>query len=332
MHFLILGGTHYVGRLVAEQALARGHQVTVFNRGSKPPPAGAQAMVGDRLAPGGYAALSGLFFDAVIDTWAGNASAVKRAVAALRGRTKHYAFVSSIGVYDHAASPAPYDETSALRDVDKTPVVYFRDKLGSEREAVTSGVPTLIVRPGLIVGPGETAPGRLPWWLRRMERGGATMAPGPRDLTLQFIDGRDLAAFLVDGAERRLEGAFDAVSSIGHITMEGLLEAANEAVGGRASLQWVDGDMGASAVLGKRMEVPLWFPKEHVAIFQSTGKKAAEAGLKVRPATETIKDTWDWVVASGWKIGDGPAGVPEDVEATILKQHAELSKDKTGSQ
>ncbi|EJP65472.1 Chloroplast stem-loop binding protein b, chloroplastic [Beauveria bassiana] len=332
MHFLILGGTHYIGRLVAEQSLARGHQVTVFNRGSKPAPTGAQALVGDRLAPDGYAALSGLFFDAVIDTWAGDASAVKRAVAALRDRTRHYAFVSSISVYDHAASPGPYDETSALRDIDKTPVAYFRDKLGSEREAAASGVPTLIVRPGLIVGPGETTPGRLPWWLRRMERGDATMAPGPRDLALQFIDGRDLAAFLVDGAERRLEGAFDAVSGIGHITMEGLLEAANEAAGGRASLHWVDGDKVAEAVLGKHMEIPMWFPKEHAAIFQSTGKKAAEAELQIRPATETIQDTWDWVVASGWKIGDGPAGVPEDVEADILKQHAELSRDRTGDQ
>ncbi|KAJ4158519.1 uncharacterized protein LMH87_009042 [Akanthomyces muscarius] len=326
MHLLILGGTHYVGRLVAEQALARGHQVTVFNRGNKPAPAGAQALLGDRLAENGYAALDGLSFDAVIDTWDSDASAVKQAIAALNGRMKHYAFVSSISVYDRKASTAPYDETSALHDTDKTPVKYFKDKLCSEREAAESGVPTLIVRPGLIVGPGETTPGRLPWWLRRMERGGLTLAPGPEDLALQFIDGRDLAAFLIDGAERNIQGTFDAVSGMSHITLAGLLEAANEAAGGRASLVWVDGDEVAKAVAGKRMEIPMWLPKAHASIFQSTGKKAAAAGLNIRPALDTIKDTWDWVNKSGWKIGDGPAGVLEDVEAAILEQHAELDK------
>ncbi len=325
MHFLILGGTHYVGRLVAEQALARGHQVTVFNRGNKSAPVGARTLVGDRLAEDGYSALDGLSFDAVIDTWVSDASAVKQAIAALQGRMKHYAFVSSISVYDHKASTAPYDETSPLHDMDKTPVKYFKDKLGSEREAAESGVPTLIVRPGLIVGPGETTPGRLPWWLRRMEQGGPTLAPGPADLALQFIDGRDLATFLVDGAERTLAGTFDAVSGLSHITLAGLLEAANEAAGGRASLVWVDGDEVAKAVVGKQMEIPMWFPKEYAFIFQSTGEKAAAAGLKIRPALDTIKDTWDWVNTSGWIIGDGPAGVPADVEAAILEKHAEMN-------
>ncbi|KAJ6784748.1 hypothetical protein PWT90_04658 [Aphanocladium album] len=321
MHLLILGGTHYVGRLAADEALARGHEVTVFNRGNKTAPAGARALVGDRLADNGYAALDGLSFDAVIDTWVSDASAVKQAIAALQGRMKHYAFVSSISVYDHKASPPPYDETSPLHDIDKTPVKYFKDKLGSEREAAESGVPTLIVRPGFIVGPGETTPGRLPWWLRRMERGGPTLAPGPENLGLQFIDGRDLAAFLVDGAERKLEGTFDATSGINHIKLGGLLEIANEVAGGKASLHWVDGDDMAKAVVGKQMEIPLWFPKEYAFILQSTGKKAVAAGLKVRPALDTIKDTWDWINTSGWKIGDGPAGIPEDVEATILEQH-----------
>ncbi|KAJ3482404.1 hypothetical protein NLG97_g7580 [Lecanicillium saksenae] len=297
MHLLILGGTHYVGRLVAEQALARGHEVTVFNRGNKAPPAGAQALVGDRLAENGYAALDGLSFDAVVDTWVADPCVVKQAIAALQGRMKHYAFVSSISVYDHKASPGPYDETSPLHDIEKTPVKYFKDKLGSEREAAESGVPTLIVRPGLIVG------------------------PGPEDLELQFIDGRDLAAFLVDGAERKLEGIFDITSGINHITLGGLLEAANELAGGKASLRWVDGDEVAKAVVGKQMEIPLWFPKAYAFILRSTGKKAAAAGLNVRPALETMKDTWDWINTSGWKIGDGPAGMPEDVEATILEQH-----------
>ncbi|ATY66447.1 reductase [Cordyceps militaris] len=321
MHLLILGGTHYVGRLVAEQALARGHQVTVFNRGNKPAPAGARVLIGDRLAENGFAALDGLTFDAVIDTWALDTSAVKQAIAALQGRMEHYAFVSSISVYDHKAAPAPYDETSPVLDMDRTPVRYCKDKLGSEREAAASGVPTLIVRPGLIVGPGESTPGRLPWWLRRMERGGPTLAPGPEDLALQFIDGRDLAAFLLDGAERKLHGIFDAVSSPGHITLAGLLEAANDAAGGRASLHWVDGDDVAKAIAGKRMEIPMWFPKGYASIFQSTGKKAAAAGLKIRPALDTIRDTWEWVNRTGWKIGDGPAGVPEDVEAAILRQY-----------
>lgn len=324
MHILILGGTTYVGRLAAEEAISRGHQVTVFNRGTHPAPTGAKALVGDRLAPNGYSALEGLTFDAVIDTWVSDASAVEQAITALKGRMKHYTFVSSISVYDHGASTAPYDETSALHDIETVQVKYFKDKLGSELEAAKSEATTLIVRPGLIVGPGEASPGRLPWWLRRMERGGPTLAPGPKDLAVQFIDGRDLAVFMIDGAERNLGGTFDLVSEPGHISFENLLEAVNQAVGGGAELCWVDADKVTKAVAGKRMEIPLWFPPKYSFIFQSSGKKAAAAGLKVRPALETIRDTWEWIKTSGWKIGDGPASIPEDIEASILKEHGEI--------
>lgn len=320
MHILILGGTQYVGLLAAEEALARGHQVTVFNRGTNPAPAGAKALVGDRLAENGYAALDGLHFDAVIDTWVADAKVVKQALQALRGRVKHYGFVSSISVYDHKAGEAPFDESTPLHDV-TTPVKYFKDKIESEREVVASGVPHLITRPGLIVGPGEGHPGRLPWWLRRMERGGPTLAAGPQDLAVQFIDGRDLAAFIIDGAERHLEGIFDVVSPVGHISYADLLQTANEVAGGKASLRWVDGDEVAKAVIGKKMEIPLWFPPLYSVVFQTSGKKAAAAGLKVRPAVDTIKDTWKWLETSGWKIGDGPSGIPEDVEAAILAEH-----------
>lgn len=324
MHILILGGTQYVGRLAAEEALARGHEVTLLNRGKQPAPVGVTTLVGDRLAENGYAALAGLHFDAVIDTWVSDATVVRQAVDALKGCCKHYAYVSSISVYDHKASAPPYNEAAPLHDIEKTTVRYFKDKIEGEREAVKSGVPTLVVRPGLIVGPGEASPGRMPWWLRRMERGGPTLAPGPKDLALQFIDGRDLAVFLIDGAEKSLEGTFDIVSPVSHISMEGLLEAANEAAGGKASLCWVDADKVAKAVVGKRMEVPLWFPPDYLHLFQSSGKKAAEAGLKVRPALETVRDTWAWLQESGWKIGDGLSGVPEDVEAAILKEHGQL--------
>ncbi|OAA59454.1 hypothetical protein ISF_06389 [Cordyceps fumosorosea ARSEF 2679] len=219
-------------------------------------PAGARSLVGDRLAEDGYAALDGLSFDAVVDTWAADPSAVKRTVAALRDRVRHYAFVS---------------QPQRLRP----------QGVARAREAAASGA---------------ADPHRPP---RRSRR-------GPRILSLQFIDGRDLAAFLVDGAERRLEVTFDAVSGRGHVTLKGLLAAANEE----------RGRQGGAALGGRRGG-----GESYAFIFQSTGERAAAAGLKIRPALETVKDTWEWVNASGWKIGDGPAGIPEYVEADLVEKH-----------
>jgi len=198
MRLLVLGGTGFVGRSVAVEAVARGHQVTVFNRGLRPPPAGVVALAGDRSAPGGLAALAGGEWDAVVDTWSGDPGAVASAVAAVKGRAGHYAYVSSRSVYAQG-SPAPLTEQAPLVEPD-TDFAYAAAKLGGEIAAQQGfDGPVLLARAGLILGPYEDV-GRLPWWLNRLARGGPTLAPGPRELGLQYIDARDLAAFLLDAA------------------------------------------------------------------------------------------------------------------------------------
>ena len=243
MRLLVLGGTHHVGRAVVEAALARGDQVTTLNRGvSGPPAAGAQPLHADRTDPAALAAALGdASWDAVIDTWSGAPVAVSQAAALLAGRAGHYGYVSTRSVYQWPM-PDGIDESAPVvagDPADTSSADYAAAKRGGELAAVAAfGDRALLARPGLILGPYEIV-GRMPWWLRRLERGGDVLAPGPRDRPLQYIDGRDLAGWLLTAADRGLGGAFNTVSKPGHATMASLLEAAREVTGNRANLVWV---------------------------------------------------------------------------------------------
>ncbi len=239
MKILILGGTEFVGLVTAQEAERRGHDVTILNRGSQPAPKGVTAVIGDRRAQNGYAGLDGMHFDVVIDTWQQDPVAVKDLLGALRGRMGHYVYVSSISVYDFALGTAPFDESTPRLSPETHPQEYVRDKVGGEIEASKSDVPTLLARPGVILGPEEGLPGRLGWWLSRLERGGPTLAPGPPDVSMQFIDVRDLADFLVDSAEKRLSGLYNVVSEPGHMSYESFLTVMNETAGNKAELCWL---------------------------------------------------------------------------------------------
>ncbi|KAH7142136.1 hypothetical protein EDB81DRAFT_869888 [Dactylonectria macrodidyma] len=295
MKVLILGGSQFVGRAAATEALSRGHEVTVLNRGKRPPVDGAAAIIGDRLSPDGMKGLEGKSFDAVVDTWAGDAVAVEMAANALRGRIGHFIYVSSLSVYLSSNQP-PTTETSPVLDPETSTFKYGSDKLRGELAAEAAGAPVLIARPGLILGPHEGAKGRLPWWLNRMSRGGPTLAPGPSDMTLQFIDARDLAKFLIDGAESRLTGIFNTLSQPGHSSMGELLNTCNAVTGGNASLVWTETDKILAKGVKPWTELPIWMPgNEHDFCYNVDVGMAFAAGLRTRPAKETIADTWEWL-------------------------------------
>ncbi|KAJ6543905.1 NAD-dependent epimerase/dehydratase [Mycena capillaripes] len=299
MNVLVLGGTDFVGRIIALEALARGHSVTTFNRGTKPPPAGATNIIGDRLAPDGYAGLSGLAFDAVVDTWMGDPSVVAAAIAALRAAgISHFTYISSASVYDPARATPPLTEDAPVIDLGNYPpeLQYGADKRGGELAALAAGVPALIVRAGVIVGPYENT-GRLLWWLARMARGGRTLAPGPRAAGLQFVDARDIAGFVLGAAERREGGVFNVVSEPGYATMEEFLEEANGATGGSAELVWAEPDVLLRAEIGPWVEMPCWLPpgKDRDFLYNINVEKALAAGLRPRPTKETVRDTWAWL-------------------------------------
>jgi nucleoside-diphosphate-sugar epimerase len=184
----------------------------------------------DRNRPGELDdALGSQTWDRVVDTWSAAPIAVRRSATVLAGRVEHYCYVSSRSVYRWPL-PLGVDESAPVVDADPDSpddADYAAAKRGAEL-AVLNAFPgrALLARAGLVLGPHEDA-GRLLWWLGRLARGGATLAPGPPDRRLQYIDARDLADWLLSAADRRLDGIFNAVSRPGHTTMGELLETAS---------------------------------------------------------------------------------------------------------
>ncbi|MCJ1309696.1 hypothetical protein MMC25_003356 [Agyrium rufum] len=319
MRLLILGGTDFVGLAVAVESINRGHDVTTFNRGTKPTPKEAKAIIGDRLSPNGYNGLEGMTFDAVVDTWFGEPSAVQSAVTALRGRISHYTYISTISVYDDKVAELPLTETSPVVIPAKTDSGYAENKRGGELAAEESGVPVLIARPGLILGPHENI-GRLPWWLTRMHLGGRTLAPGPQDNGIQFIDARDIACFVLDAAEKCLGGVYNTLSRPAHIMMSDFLDTINAITGGNADLIWKDPETILKSNVAPWSDLPGWLPpgRDHDLLFGCSVEKAFAAGLRIRAASETIADTWAWLHSLKEPPKYGKVGLSPEKEAALL--------------
>jgi nucleoside-diphosphate-sugar epimerase len=302
MRLLMLGGTEFVGRAVSDDALARGWEVTAFNRGRQEPPPGVIALRGDRTAVGGLAALAAGEWDIVVDTWTGAPSAVRDSARLLAGRAGHYVYVSSRSVYRYP-SPAGQAEDGPVVDAsaDDGEVEYAEAKRGGELAAIAAfGERALLARAGLILGPRENI-GRLPWWLRRIARGGPVLAPGPRDLGLQYVDARDLATWALDAAERGLGGAFNVVSPPVHATMGELLDTCTQVTGSDAELRWTDPEAILAAGIEPWMDLPIWLPpgELHDTLHESDVTKALTAGLRCRPLADTVADTWHWLQELG---------------------------------
>ncbi|AKN75093.1 reductase [Streptomyces sp. PBH53] len=326
----MLGGTEFVGRAVVEAALGRGWEVTVFHRGRHPAPDGVRSLHGDRTAPDGLAALAadrGAGWDAVVDTWSAAPRAVQEAARLLRGRAGRYAYVSSRSVYvwpwpRGGGEDAPLVEGAA----DAGATHYAADKRGGELAAVDAfgAADSLLVRAGLILGPYENV-GRLPWWLTRIARGGPVLAPGPRDLPLQYVDARDLAAWLLGALERGLSGPYDLVSPPGHTTMGELLQACLRVTGADAELRWTDPEPILQAGIEPWTQLPVWVPpgsEMYDAVHGADVSRAVATGLVCRPVDETVADTWRWLTALDGNAPQRPdrtaKGLDPEVEAAVL--------------
>ena len=332
MKLLVLGGTHHVGRAVVETALARGDTVTTLNRGISGRQApGARAVHADRTDAAALSAalnagpLGGESWDAVIDTWSGAPRVVAAAAALLAGRAGHYGYVSSESVYRSFSVPGA-DEGAPVVDADPASddgTDYQAAKRGGELAAAGAfGDRALLARAGLILGPYEIV-GRMPWWLRRLERGGDVLAPGPPGLPLQYIDCRDLAAWMLSAAERGLGGAFNTVSRPGHATMATLLEAARKVTGSHATLVWVPPEVIEAAGIQPWTELPVWAPPtgEYAGLHDSDVSAAYAAGLTCRPVEETVADTWRWLQDEGdppSRPGRPAHGLDPDTERQVL--------------
>ena len=284
MKLLVLGGTEFLGRAFVEAALARGHDVTLFNRGRSNPHLfpGARRLRGDREA-GDIAALAGGAWESVIDLTGYEPDQVRASNALLAEATRHYVFVSSISAYADLSRPPRED--AALADDDD----YGGKKARCEAEVerMFAGA-ALVIRPGLIVGPHDPT-GRFTYWVHRIARGGDVLAPGDPTRQIQFIDARDLGEWMLDLVERRGTGTFNASHS--H-TMGELLETCRRVLNRDANLVWVPDEFLLEQGAGQWMELPLWIASaDYAGMLAAETSRARAAGLRERPLEDTLRAT-----------------------------------------
>lgn len=300
VRLLVLGGSSFVGRAVVEDGLTRGWAVTTFNRHGARIDERVERLRGDRLTRQDLSVLCDRSWDVVVDTWSGAPRAARDGASALVDLVGRYVYVSSCSVY--APPPLAGGDESAPT-VAASPEDEAGDYPSCKRGAEiaieqTFGDRALLARAGLILGPHEDV-GRLPWWLLRMCRGGEVLAPGPVDLALQYVDARDLAHWILDAATSDLSGAFNVASRSGHATMRTLLDACNDVTGATASLTWVDPGDIERAGIEPWSQLPTWLPPDHEyrGMHEANVERAHAAGLRCRPVSETVTDTWNWLLA-----------------------------------
>ena len=324
---LVLGGTRHVGRAAVEHAIGLGWDVTVVNRGlGRQVPAPARSLVADRTVPGELDETLSTAgdFDVVFDTWSQAPRIVRESSRLLADRTPAYVYVSSASVY---AWPWTWDADESEPLVDADPAAehtdYAADKRGAELAVLESFGDNrcLLARAGLILGPYEMV-GRLPWWLHRIAAGGDVLAPGPASRPLQYVDGRDLAGWLLEAAVRGNRGPVNTVGPTGITTMGELLQTAVDVTGSAAQLRWLSADQVAEAGLEAWTELPIWAPPdgEDAAIHHIGTRRAGELGLTCRPVHDTVADTWAWIQAEGYPdtVFAGALGVDPQRERDIL--------------
>ncbi|MBU1048429.1 NAD-dependent epimerase/dehydratase family protein [Candidatus Bipolaricaulota bacterium] len=327
MKLLLVGGTVFLGRVVVEQALARGHEVTLFNRGQSNPDlfSGVEQIHGNR--DGGLEALAGRTFDACIDTCGYFPRIVKASAQFLKDAVQWYAFVSSVSVYGKPSFEG-VDEDGVLATIDDPTIEeitgesYGPLKALCEAEITAAfGDRALLIRPGLIVGPYDVSD-RFTYWPWRAAQGGQILAPGRPDRPIQFIDVRDLAAWILRMLESGEAGAYNATSSPGTWTMEELLQTCCDASEKRCELVWTDDSFLNAHEVGAWMELPLWIPEDTdmaVGFFDFLADRAIAKGLTFRPLEETVQATMDWSLSRpndhAWRGGLRP-----DREATLLAE------------
>jgi 2'-hydroxyisoflavone reductase len=335
LRLLILGGTGFTGPHQVRYALARGHRLTLFNRGRRPKqwPAEVEELTGDRDS-GDLAALKGREWDACIDNPTTLPRWVRDAGQALQGKIGHYLFVSTISVYasndspgaDESAPTVAYDGPDALAETIESVrqsgfALYGPLKAASEREAET-WFPriTAVIRPGLIVGPGDETD-RFSYWPVRLARGGDVLAPGDGSDPVQVIDARDLAEWTIRLAEERAFGAFNAVGPAHELTMAEMLCGVKAATTAGARLHWVPVGFLREQKVAAWADMPAWVPGtgDSAGFARRSNRRALEAGLTFRPLARTALDTLEWFHSlPAERQGELKAGITPEREAAVL--------------
>jgi 2'-hydroxyisoflavone reductase len=299
LRILILGGTGFIGPHQVRYAVDRGHKVTVFNRGKTNPgsvPAGVERLEGDRN--GKLDALKGREWDAIIDNPSTLPRWVRDAATLLKDSAGQYMFISTISVYKDESQPGA-DESGALIELADPTVeqvtgeTYGGLKALAEKEAEKAfpGRAT-IVRPGLIVGPGDNSD-RFTYWPVRIAKGGEVLAPGNPNDPVQFIDARDLAEFTIRLVEQRAFGTFNAIGPAQPLTMAEMLYGIKAVTTAGAQFTWVPATFLEAQKVGPWSDMPVWIPPvgEYAGFGSRSIKKALAAGLTFRTLADTAAAT-----------------------------------------
>jgi 2'-hydroxyisoflavone reductase len=294
LRILILGGTGFLGPHLVENARGRGHTLTLFNRGKTHPELfpDVEQLRGDRN--GQLDALKGKKWDGVIDTSGYVPRLVKMSADLLAPAVKQYVFISSISVYPDDVKPGA-NESTPVQPLTEPGSEEVRKHYGALKalceRAAEAALPgrTTNIRPGLIVGPGDPTD-RYTYWPARLERGGEVLAPGTGDDPVQYIDVRDLAAWVVQTIERGQVGVYNATGPDKQLTMAAMLGSCRKAASRDSKLVWVPEKFLGEHKVSAWEDMPVWTGAEP-GFSQIDCTKAIRAGLRFRSADETAKDT-----------------------------------------
>jgi 2'-hydroxyisoflavone reductase len=336
LRVLILGGTGFTGPHQVRYALARGHKLTLFNRGRRPKqwPAPVEELVGDRNT-GDLSALAGREWDVCIDNPTSLPFWVRDAGQVLKGKVEQYVFISTLSVYASDRDPGQDETAPVAAYKGKGPMKETQESLRADIEALYGPLKALsekegekwfpgittVIRPGLIVGPGDESD-RFTYWPARLDRGGDVLAPGDGKDPVQFVDARDLAEWTIRMVEARTLGVFNAMGPASELTMGGMLEGIHGATSSSARLVWAPTDFLEQQKVSPWGDMPVWIPAtgDTAGANRRRNQRAIAAGLSIRPLAETATDTLAW-----WKTlpaerqARPKAGIKPDRERQVLE-------------
>lgn len=301
LDILVLGGTNFMGPAVVDAALAKGHTITLFNRGITNPHLypNLEKLIGDReIETENLNALEGSRkWDLVIDTWPSDPRMIQRTASLLKDRVKAYAFISSIAVY-RDMTQVGITETSPLREVGEfvPGMSYYESKVLCER-AVQEVFPNkhLIVRPPGIFGKGDES-WSLVYWLWRMRRGGPVLAPSDGSDFVQWVDANDVGNFMVHALETKQYGIYNTIGPEKEpVNFKGVLTRVNAHYGNKANPIWVDKGFIDEHQLRPIVDIPIWEPKDRRAGRHTmNAQKAISAEMTFTPMEQTFDKALNW--------------------------------------
>jgi 2'-hydroxyisoflavone reductase len=326
MRILIIGGTRFLGRHLVDAALARNHEVMLFNRGKSNPDLfpKLETILGDRETDVNKLQQAGRHWDTVIDVAGYLPRIVRLSADILKSNVGRYIYISSISVYSNFRKVGINESDPVGKIDDETTEEITEETYGPLKALCERAVQdiyserALIIRPGLIVGPHDPTD-RFTYWPVRVARGGEVLAPQGPEAPIQIIDVRDLSDFVVKLIEENASGIYNATGPDYELTIGKLLDVSRQLTGSNANIYWASVEFLNQHKVQAWSDMPTWIPddEEGVGFSRVNVAKAIAAGLKFRPLEQTVRDTLAWAqrrpANHEWR-----AGLTAEREADVL--------------